>query len=290
MNFVIIYNPVAGKGKGKQKAHQLGDVLKNRQHRVSYLPTHPDPKEFTQQCKNISEAAIAVVVGGDGTLRHFVQCMPEVAGLAFYGMGTANVLRIELGYPKKISEFVQVLEQGNVCKFRPGLANHNLPFLMMYSFGADSYVLANVSQKTKNSLGKLAFLPPALKAIVGFRSKRVMLHMDKQTPIAAHFAIVSRIRHYAGPFVVAPTADPTSEHLQIVALNRSGTWPLLVFFLRLFLGNLKPNQAISMHSAREVRLEPEEVPVFAQMDGDPIGKIHHHLTVSNRVLPFIVPK
>jgi len=263
--------------------------MTGRGHSVNLLPTHPNQAIFTQRCLAIPSHATAVVVGGDGTFRHFIQCMPALPALAFYGMGTANVLRIELGIPKNIPAFVSMLETGHTLPVRPGIADHKTFFTMMYSFGIDSYVLAHVSQKWKNYIGKLAFLWPCLKSLFKFQPEPVTLTLDQQLQFTAYFGIISRIRHYGGPFQVAPDADPRDPFLHIIIQTKPGLFPTLRFFANTALNRLQANQEIQILRAERIDFSQESAKVHAQMDGDPLPIPFQTLAVSDRIIPLIVP-
>jgi len=288
LHYVLIYNPVSGRGKAMTMSRRIADLLKARKHQVTLIATDPDPKVFRAKCLEFEKDIIAVVVGGDGTLRYFIQNMGEVAGVAFYGMGTANVLRFELGYPNQPEAFVDVLENPRTRLIRPGLIDQKTPFIMMYSIGRDSYVLSKASQSMKNRIGKLAFFWPALKSLF-YKAPKFQLALDDQPPVEAHFAIVSRIRYYAGPFMLTPSANPTSDGFQVVMVRGSGFWPFLKFFLALVFGRLKNDGRTTITFAKTVHFPDLPQGLYAQMDGDPLPKAFATLSVSNKAIPFIVP-
>lgn len=288
MRYLLIYNPVSGRGKALAMAKRIAALLKARNHQAGLMATEPDPKDFRAKCLQMDKDIIAVVVGGDGTLRYFIQNMGDVAGVAFYGMGTANVLRFELGYPNQPEAFVDVLENPRTRLIRPGLIDQQTPFIMMYSVGMDSFVLSKASQTMKNRIGKLAFLWPALKSLF-YRAPKFQIALDDQKPTEANFAIVSRIRYYAGPFKLTPMANPTSDGFQVVMVRGSGFWAFLKFFIALVLGRLKNDGSTTITFAKKVHFPDLPKGLYAQMDGDPLPKAFTTLSVSTQAIPFLVP-
>lgn len=290
MHYALIYNPVAGKKKSTVIATKLSQRLKARSHTVELVATHADPAVFHKTCRKLAPDTIAVVIGGDGTLCSFVQSRATVAGIAFFGIGTANVLSIELGLPRNTKAFVKMLEDGHTAMLKPGIADDQQLFMMMYSIGLDSYVLAQVVQSHKNVIGKLAFLLPALRSMRSYTYPPCQLVLDEGEPIEAYFAVVSRIRHYAGPYIISPGADLRSDYLEVFVLQKRGFFPFLNFFIRLMLGGLKKPTHFFRGRARTVKCLPTTAKTFAQIDGDPLEFGFETLSVSPQALPFIVPR
>lgn len=290
MQIVIIFNPVAGKGKGKTLAAKLSRLLKERHHQVKLLPTHPDPEIFKTQCRELNPATTVIVVGGDGTLRYFIQTKSKPAAVAFYGTGTANVLRAEFGLPRNLHKFADMVEQGHCRHIKPGVGDGDQWFLMMWSMGFDSYILNNARQDHKNMFGKLAFLLPAFKGAFRYKFPSFQIQWDDQEPQTAFFAIVSRIRYYAGSFLMAPEADPEGDHFEILLLKKPGFRHFFTFFVKLVLGQVKTNRIIFQTSAKRVVCHPGNAENFSQIDGDAVSKSFKTLTISDQTIPFITPK
>ena len=208
MHFVCVVNPVSGKGKGMAVARRLQEELAKHGHQAKIIQTSRESHEFKQACNIIKAETRVVCIGGDGTLLYFLNHCDTFHSVAFYGMGTANVIAIEFEIPKQPEAFAEMLIKGHTLSIRPGLTQDGTRFLMMFSFGIDGMILKKSSQKLKNRLGKLAFFPAAIRAFFRYRFPRLECHLDDGTVVKGSLVIVSRIKHYGGPFNVAPGAIP----------------------------------------------------------------------------------
>ena len=101
---VIIYNPGAGRRRGRHQAvSQMADLLRRRGLTVEARATAApgDATRLSPRGPRGRRAEMIVVHGGDGTVNEAMQ--PLVGGstpLAVWPGGTANVLARELGLPR----------------------------------------------------------------------------------------------------------------------------------------------------------------------------------------------
>ncbi len=286
LKFVCVVNPVSGKGMALPRARRVAGRLEKGGHGVHILETSPEMDTFRRRCAVIDEETRVICFGGDGTLLHFLNCCPHFHGVAFYGMGTANVITHEFGIPRHIDPFVAMLEKDRRLLIRPGETDDGTRFLMMYSFGIDGFVLAHVSQRLKNRFGKLAFIPAFIKALFQYTYPRCSLTLDGKKTFSGSFVLVSRIEHYAGKFSVAPLADPCSDVFQVTVLEKGGVWSTLRFAFSFLRGGKKTGVVQTV--ARRVAIRVDN-PCYNQLDGDLCKKSIAELTVSRVSIPLIVP-
>lgn len=290
MEIVCVYNPVAGKGHGASAARDLAERLRVRGHGVRLLRTLPDAAAFRERCRDIQSGARVVCIGGDGTLQHFINACECFDGLAFWGIGTTNVMSRELGIPRRPDAFVRMVEHGRRLSFLPGVTGEGRKFLMMYSNGIDAHILSLVSQRAKNRLGRAAFLIPALRALWTYRYPTLRLASGAERITDARWVIVTRIKRYAGSFIVAREADPESGSLRVVVLRAGGFLPTLAFFLAIVLGRPERNQRVRTFDTRELSITcPDDAPP-GQLDGDLLQRRVSIIRVADRPIPLLVPR
>lgn len=294
MDFKLVYNPVSGKGKGKKKALLLEAELNRRGHEVSRLETTADPTLFSQTHGDKAHKGTVVVIGGDGTLNYAVNALPNQRTFAFLGMGTANVVSIEFGIPKRIKPFADMLEAGHKVVIYPGISRSGRRFLMMYSAGIDAYVLGSVSQRLKNVLGKMAFVPAALKAARRYAYPQLEIETDDGRRFRGFFVLAARMRHYGGPIAAAPEADSSGNHYVVIIQKRPGLSAGLGFFSKLLRG-YRLNDPISLRHAEvvhcnalQVRNLSEEVP--GQLDGDVFPSPIESMTIDETPIELVIPR
>ncbi len=289
MDIVCVYNPVSGKGKGGAVAQELSRRLIARGHRTRLVETLSDLDAFRVRCREIHPASRVICIGGDGTLLHFINAQQRFDGLAFWGVGTTNVMSRELGVPRRMDAFIHMIENGRRLAFLPGITNRGRLFLMQYSNGIDAHILSLVSQRAKNRFGRAAFLMPSLKALFSYDYPLFQIGLDEMPPFEASWVVVTRIKRYAGSFIASRDADPTSAHFRVLALQRGGFWSALTFFLGILRGRPERHRHVLSFAAREVRLRLPDNSLAGQVDGDLLNQRVSLVRVSERPISFLVP-
>ena len=65
----VLYNPIAGNKKGKEKVRSLGDYFKGKD--VKYFDII-GLKDYNAFCKDLTSEDEIVICGGDGTINRFI--------------------------------------------------------------------------------------------------------------------------------------------------------------------------------------------------------------------------
>ncbi len=283
--FVCVFNPVSGKGKGREFAHLMAAELTRRGQACRIIETDPDARVFRAVCAQIAATDQVICIGGDGTLLYFLNHASQFAALAFYGMGTANVISIEFKLPRNVEAFAEMLVRGRTRQVYPGCLQDGTRFLMMASAGIDAEILRRVRQPLKNRYGKLAFVPASLSALFRYRYPVVELALDGGQRRRFAMAVICRFRHYGGAFRLAPAADPSARQFQVVALAQPGILGLLRFWLALWSG--RPDWfGLFCAAANRVEISGEAP---TQLDGDFYAAGMIALEICPASFPLIVP-
>ncbi|CTQ60984.1 YegS/Rv2252/BmrU family lipid kinase [Labrenzia sp. EL_208] len=229
-----------------------------------------------------------VVAGGDGSINEALtgfQNNPDPPQLAVIPFGTANVLALELGLPRKPLAIADMIWRQKTKSLRFGLANGH-PFVLMASSGFDAEIVHAVPLALKRKFGKLAYVITAFR--IGFKRKasHLEISLDGET-INGKFAVASNARHYGGPFVICPHGA-TDPGLYMLVLDKDDPWSSLRYGLALMFGRI--------HKARGATVRPFSVatiastsPVAAQVDGDPFGTTPLEIRQTEKTVPVLVP-
>ena len=241
-----------------------------------------DARRFAETCDATCYAVIAVA-GGDGTINEVVNGLARRSDtappLAIVPLGTANVLAYELGLDFKAASIAQTMMSGRAVLVHPGEASGDPDeggdprcFSLMAGAGFDAKVVAGVSAPLKRRFGKAAYVWRSLIETRRYRPVRYAVEVDGVRYEAAS-VIVTRGRHYAGPYVVAPLAALSEPLLHVCLFERWGRSHTLRFGLALLLGRLPRAGGYRVVAGRDVRLsvlsdagELRRQPV--QIDGD----------------------
>jgi YegS/Rv2252/BmrU family lipid kinase len=237
-----------------------------------------DARRLAETC-DAGRYAVIAVAGGDGTINEVVNGLAQrgddAPALAIVPLGTANVLAHELGLSFEAAAIARTMTSGRAVPVRPGEAcNGGAPrcFSLMAGAGFDAKVVAGVSAPLKRRFGRGAYVWRSMVEAQRYRPVRYAVEIDGARYEAAS-VIVTRGRHYAGPYVVAPRAALSEPLLHVCLFERWGRAQTLRFGLALLMGRLPRAGGYRVIAGREVKVsvlhdagEPGEQPV--QIDGD----------------------
>jgi len=237
-----------------------------------------DARRLAETC-DAGRYAVIAVAGGDGTINEVVNGLAQrgddAPALAIVPLGTANVLAHELGLNFEAAAIARTMISGRTVAMQPGEAcNGGAPrcFSLMAGAGFDAKVVAGVTAPLKRRFGRGAYLWRSMIEAQRYRPVRYAVEIDGVRYEAAS-VIVTRGRHYAGPYVVAPQAALSEPLLHVCLFERWGRAHTLRFGLALLMGRLPRAGGYRVIAGREVKVsvlsdagEPGEQPV--QLDGD----------------------
>ena len=289
MNIFIVYNPVAGR-RHRRRLEELERLLCERGHRVEVRVTgeRGDAREIARTAEGID---VLVAAGGDGTVNEIVDGLTArdsadgAPAVGFLPLGTANVLAWELDLPRSPRGLVRLIESGERIVFRPGIANGHR-FVLMASTGLDARAVAAVRLRTKRLLGGIAYVSAALRSLR--RALPACGVTIGDTAYSARTVIVTRVRHYGGPFVLVPEAGFGAGLLYVVLLQSQGWFATTRYGLALLLGRLGHLDDVTIVATDRVEIRGEAgEPV--QMDGDIAAALPLSIRVDERQIALLAP-
>ena len=274
---LLILNPTAGR-----RRRSLADAVVRQVSAMGWTidvvetTAAGDAGRLAASCEAARHAVIAVA-GGDGTINEVVNALAQrdgdVPALAIVPLGTANVLAHELGLGFSAAAIARTMTAGRALSVRPGEAVNGAAsrcFSLMAGAGFDAKVVAGVSPSSKRRWGRAAYVWRSLVETQRYRPVRYSVEIDG-TRYEAASVIVTRSRHYAGPYVVAPNAALGEPLLHVCLFERWGRAHALRFGLALVTGRLPRADGYRVVTGRDVRIsvrgdEVGREPV--QIDGD----------------------
>ncbi len=243
--------------------------------------------ELARQCAMEECADVIVAAGGDGTINEVARgVLGSPVPLGVLPLGTANVLAIELGQKIRASTIVQTLIYGDANLIGTGLVNGEI-FLLMVGAGFDGEVVKAIRPKMKRRFGKLAFIWEGLKAWMKGPAHPISVEIDGEAQKAA-WVVVTNARHYAGPFVLAPTADIVDPHLQAFLFTSSSRFAFAGYLVGLALGQVARMPGVRVIRFRELVLS-SAVDVPAEVDGDAYQALPLTIRQGTQYLRLVVP-
>ncbi len=286
--FLIIHNPNAGPAARRLYRATLA--------RLKHLGAHTEIVDTIQHGEGARAAAEAaktgrfdaiVAAGGDGTAHDVAEgLVGHSTPLGIIPMGTGNVFAREINLPSSPSEIVKTLFDGSARAIPLGQVNGR-PFLFVIGVGFDAEAVRLFESEGTRELGQVGFVWPVLRALVSHKDRLLRVTTDRREA-DAQWVIVTRIKHYAGNFMLAPDADLHQARFYVLRIKGSGPLSRVRQLAALALGVLDHDPAVSVEPATRVRIEGDRaVPV--QIDGELVGELPLEIGLHSEHLNVIFP-
>jgi YegS/Rv2252/BmrU family lipid kinase len=297
MRVLVIANPAAGSGRGRERTDALVRRLEARGHKVERFATR-GPGDARRRVAGAESAFDRIVgAGGDGTLNEIVNGLedPSRVPLAPLALGTANMLAGALGLPRDPAALAAIVEGDAIRRVDLGHATPTVDpgrrscFLGVAGAGFDAMVTEAVRRTRDGPLGYAGYAMPILRTLRGYRAPRLRVRLDGGAPEACGFAIVANLPNYGGLFAVTPDARLDSGHLD-VCLFRDASFPGLVRIVwPAWRGTLGARSDCLVRAASRLSIESADpVPAPIQLDGDAWAETPVEIGVRPRVVPMSV--
>ena len=190
-------------------------------------------------------------------------------------LGTANVLAHELGLGFSAAAIARTIIAGRELLVQPGEAVNGAGAALLLADGGRGLRRQGRGRRERAAqapLGRAAYVWRSLVEARRYRPVRYGVEIDGVRHEASS-VIVTRSRHYAGPYVVAPKAALGEPLLHVCLFERWGRSHTFRYGLALLLGRLPRTAGYRVVTGRAVRVsvlsdagELREQPV--QIDGD----------------------
>jgi YegS/Rv2252/BmrU family lipid kinase len=290
LKLLVIGNPVAGTGRGRERTARLVRALEARGHAVELFATRAagDARRRVAECEGTVDRIIAA--GGDGTLNEVVNGLadPSATPLAPLALGTANMLATALGLPRDPDELAKVVERGTVRRIDMGFVG-TTRFLGVVGVGFDALVTEEVRAARRGPLGYAGYTLPILRALRRYEPPRLSVRLDGGDPIACGFAIVAKLPNYGGLFVVTPDARTDSGHLDLCLFRDASIRGLVRIVWPAWRGTLARRSDVVVTTATRIAIESVGPKIASvQVDGDAWGTTPIEITIQPRIVPMLV--
>jgi diacylglycerol kinase family enzyme len=259
-----------------------------------------DARRLAESCDATVYAVIGVA-GGDGTVNEVINGLAArgagAPALGIVPLGTANVLAHELGLRFSATAIARTMTSGRALLVQPGQATNGAAvarcFSLMAGAGFDAKVVAGMSVPFKRRWGRAAYLWRSLVEALRYRPVRYGVDIDGVRYEAAS-VIVTRSRHYAGPFIVAPLADLAEPLLHVCLFERWGRWHALRFGFQLLRGRLPQTGGYRVICGRHVAVSVlyeagEDGAQPVQIDGDDALTLPVSIDLAPGAVRFLQP-
>jgi YegS/Rv2252/BmrU family lipid kinase len=301
----VVVNPTAGSGRGLEDWPYISKLLRDNHIIHEYAFT-----EHKYHATELAVEAIAVgfrriiIVGGDGTIHEVVNGLfvqqeidPREVLLAVIGVGTGNDWIRMFGVPRKYSEAVRAIVEGNDFLQDVGrITYHEASYRQSRYFvngagvGFDAFTIKTYHQMLGRwRSGKWLYIRSMAKALLRFRATGVRVWVDGHEVVNdLVFSAAIGIGKYAGGGLMqVPEAIADDGLFDITVIRRMGILRMLYSFRTLFNGKILELPRVSNFRGRQVRFasSPE---VWLEADGELLGETPVEFEIIDRAIRVIV--
>lgn len=281
---MVLYNPLAGGGKGEEEAKLLQGIMDTE---LEYY----DMTRITNYAALLADLQpedYIVIAGGDGTLNRFINATADldISGeILYFPTGTGNDFAHELGLrhlsePVSITRYLQGLPSVQV-------KGKTYRFLNGVGFGIDGYC-CEVGDKLRQIPGKkVNYTAIAIKGLLfRFKARNAKVTVDGKTYTYKKVWIAPTMhgKYYGGGMIPTPEQDRLSGDgtLSVMLFHGAGRLRTLSVFPSIFKGaHVKHTGMVQVHTGHEITVEFDR-PTPLQIDGETILDVTMYTAVGAR--------
>lgn len=269
----VLYNPLAGNGKGENAAKKLKELLNGDELTFTDMTKVSD---YRALFASMSEDERVIVSGGDGTLNRFINDTEEVAfanPVYYYATGSGNDFLKDIGgnvgdKPVCIDKYLKALPTVDV-------KGKSYRFINGIGYGIDGYC-CEVGDKLRETSDKpINYAGIAIKGLLFHyhpTSATVIVDGVEHQYKKVWLAPTMNGRYYGGGMIPTPKQDRLNkEHtVSVMVYYGSGKIKSLAVFPTIFKGeHVKHREMVEVLSGKENTVRFDS-PAALQVDGETI--------------------
>src|SRR6202789_3085371 len=306
-NALLIYNPTSGGRRQRrfQEIEQAVRILKDAGITAELAPT--SQARHAQEIARLAVGArreMVIACGCGGTINEIINGLAgSQVPMALLPAGTANILAKELGIPWDIPQAAKLIPEGVIRRIALGMAtftgsNGNgggaLPangryFLSVGGAGPDGAIVNGVDGALKKKVGVAAYWLEGMEQLFRYNFPEMPVRSNG-TDHFASIIVVGRTANYGGPFKITTNATLFEDSFEFLTNSTRSRLQYLACLPALWLGKIRGMQGIKMWKDTEVLCESAGTdPVFAQVDGEPVGPLPLKFRIVPDALSLVTP-
>jgi len=289
MEYKIIVNPAAGRGKTIALAEQVKSALKKRNVEFDIVLTKA-PGNATYLARSAAEQGWQVIVslGGDGTASEVINGLVGTdSTLGIISCGTGNDIARSLGVPIDTRQAIETLLGGKKRKIDVGLEKDQVfANIAGVGFSSDVTIRANAMQKLK---GSLAFFAATYKALTNLKSRQARIELDDEIIEAKVISVtISNMKYAGGGMVFAPDAVVDDGLFDVSIVREVGRISFALTFPQMYRDAGVRHPAYSRHRSSAIKIFTEQ-PSEKMFDGNINGKTPLEAKILPKAIDVLLP-
>mgnify|MGYP002623954236 CR=1 FL=1 len=281
-SYLLIANPVAGRGAGAVRAETLRSLLAS-DNEVELATTSGRGNATALARSRGANVDRVIAIGGDGTLNEVVTGLMSLGdsletrpALGFLPAGTANVAASAFGFSQDPAEAARRLSSARGRPVDVGVAEvagSTRSFLLWCGAGVAAVVIDELNSARTGHMGVTGLVmnsPRGMAGLVRYSAPRIRISADGEDASPAASVILANVGEVAFGGTVHPGASPFDGRLDVVMTESASPFAVLMDGACMMLSSLTASPRVRHQTAKVVTLDGDQaVPV--QIDGEPVG-------------------
>lgn len=275
-DFILIANPISGKGKAKTVAEQAYTALTSAGHHGSLELTSGtgDATRFAQEAVSAGTQRV-IACGGDGTIHEVVNGIANVPDvtLGLLPCGRGNDFAAAIGVPRKPQHAIQTLFTGKTIHVDLGKIHSKESgpyyFTTIVTCGYDTEVSRRAAERTTPFAGTASYAYAAVATLFDYECPNARLEGDFGRHEGAILVAATGITNrYGGGFQILPNARFDDGLFDVCIVRPVPSLAILWLLISLFWGGHISHPAVDIHQTRTLTIETDP-PHLLYADGEP---------------------
>lgn len=290
-DFLLIANPISGKGKGKVIAEKAYQQLTSNGRKGNLTLTTGRGDAFRMAQEGIQNGSRWLIAcGGDGTIHEVVNAIAaksEVT-LGLIPCGRGNDFARALGIPKYPDQAIQVLLNGRPFEVDVGRIG-DMYFDTIATCGYDAEVSRRASEANVPFSGTATYVYAAITTLFSYNTPTARLEGDFGVFEGDILLAATGITpHYGGGFKIVPNAVMNDGLLDVCIIKPVSRLTVLRMLIKLFWGGHTSHPAVSIQRTKSLTIQTEP-PTLLYADGEKVGYTPATVELVERGLTVLVP-
>lgn len=264
----ILFNELSNNKKGKETLDEYVKGLEEPYETISVFGL-----DYSTFLPKLKEEDTIVLVGGDGTLNHFVNdvdCDNLKNDVYFLAAGTGNDFLNDVGNGERFIKINDYIKNLPVVEIN----DKSYKFINGVGFGIDGWCCEEGDRQRAKSDKPVNYTAIAIKGLLfTFKRRTATVTIDGVTTVykRAWLAPAMNGRFYGGGMNVAPKQDRLAQDKTLTNVVYTGRSKLLslIRFPNIFKGELQKFKTVHTVSGKEIEVVFDK-PCALQVDGETI--------------------
>jgi diacylglycerol kinase (ATP) len=268
VKIAFIINPKSGTNKKNNLPELIAGAIDKTKYEPDYFFTQC-AGHATELAKGLlaQNYAIIVAAGGDGTVNEVAKgLINSQVPLGIIPCGSGNGLARFLKIPLKVSDAVELINQGNGYTMDYGLINDQ-PFFCTCGVGFDAHIGNKFAQSTHR--GFTTYIKETIAAFFSYKPKKYTIRIDGEKLKTRAFLItVANAGQYGNDAYIAPQADIRDGLLDLCILTPFPKFKAFQLGFRLFNRTMDQCEYIKVKKGQVITIKRKKKGEV-HLDGEP---------------------